>query len=575
MPSRPNIIFILTDDQGYGELGCHGNNVIQTPNLDNMHAESVRLTNYHVGPTCAPTRAGLMTGHFHNSTGVWHTIGGRSLLRQDEYSIANAFSDAGYKTGLFGKWHLGDNYPYQPQDRGFQETASHGGGGIGNTPDYWGNNYNGDHYAVNGEWTPFEGYCTDIWFQEGLKFVERHKDEPFLCFITTNAPHGPFIVDDSYSRQYDGQVENEDRANFFGMITCIDENVGGLRRRLDELGLTDNTILIFMTDNGTACGAKSGEGQFIANGYNAGMRGIKGSEYEGGHRVPLFIHWPNGGLTEGRDVGTLTANVDMMPTLMELCGIARDDLVFDGTSIASLIRGDDIDWPDRTLVTDSQRITDPIKWRKSATMTQRWRLINGEELYDIQADPGQEKDVASDHPDVVEKLRADYDRWWDKVSEQFSGTIPIPIGSPEELSVRLNAHDWRNPEAECAWNQASVRAANKCNGYWEIEVAQPGTYRFELRRWPKEEDRPIVEGIEGELKTDRDIKDGYGGGVAVPVKIARLKVGDIEQESAVTQEDKGILFTAELNAGETLLQSWFIDDAGEDIGAYYVYVDFL
>jgi arylsulfatase A-like enzyme len=575
MSERPNIVFVLTDDQGYGELGCHGNPVIQTPNLDKLHSESTRLTNYHVGPTCAPTRAGLMTGHFHNSTGVWHTIGGRSLLRQDEYSIANAFADAGYMTGLFGKWHLGDNYPYRPQDRGFQETATHGGGGIGNTPDYWGNNYNDDHYAVNGEWTPFEGYCTDIWFQEGLKFIERHKDEPFLCFITTNAPHGPFIVDDSYSRQYDGQVETEDRANFYGMITCIDENVGGLRRRLEELDLTDNTILIFMTDNGTACGAKSGEGQFIDNGYNAGMRGTKGSEYEGGHRVPLFIHWPEGDLTNGRDIETLTANVDMMPTLMELCGITRDDLNFDGTSIAPLIRNEPGDWSDRSLVTDSQRITDPIKWRKSATMTQQWRLINGKELYDIQTDPGQKTDVAADRPDIVTQLRANYDTWWDKVSEQFSGTIPIPIGSPEEPSVRLNAHDWRNPDAACAWNQASVRAAMKCNGYWEIEVAQAGKYQFELRRWPKEEDRAIVDGIPGELLKYGQIKNGYGGGVAVPVKTARLKVADIEQEAPVSETDKGIVFTADLNAGETLLQSWFIDDAGEDIGAYYVYVDLV
>lgn len=569
---KPNIIFILTDDQGYGELGCHGNPVIKTPNLDRLHSESVRLTNYHVGPTCAPTRAGLMTGHFHNSTGVWHTIGGRSLLRQDEYSIADAFSDAGYRTGLFGKWHLGDNYPYRPQDRGFHKTATHGGGGIGNTPDYWGNNYNDDHYAVNGAWTPFEGYCTDIWFNEGLKFIERNKDRPFFCFITTNAPHGPFIVDDSYSRQYDDQVETESRANFYGMITCIDENVGALRRRLNELGLTENTILIFGTDNGTAHGAKPGDGQFIENGYNAGMRGIKGSEYEGGHRVPLFMHWPAGGLTEGRDVSELTANVDMMPTLMDLCDIDCDR-EFDGTSIVSLIRGKPPDWPDRTLVTDSQRITRPEKWRKSATMTQRWRLINGEELYDIQADPGQTSDVAAHHSDVVERLRTDYDRWWENVSEQFDGTIPIPIGHEAEPSMRLNAHDWRNPEAECAWNQAQVRAGSACNGYWEIDVAVSGTYRFELRRWPREEDRPIVSGIDGELKGYGDIKEGYGGGTGLAIEKARLKVSDFEAELAVTSDDKTIVFTTDLNAGETNLQSWFDLEGGSSIGAYYVYID--
>ena len=573
MPNQPNIIFILTDDQGYGELGCHGNPVIKTPHLDHLHSDSVRLTNYHVGPTCAPTRAGLMTGHFHNSTGVWHTIGGRSLLRQDEYSIANVFSDAGYRTGLFGKWHLGDNYPYRPQDRGFHETATHGGGGVGNTPDYWGNNYNDDHYALKGEWTPFEGYCTDIWFNEGLKFIERNKDVPFFCFITTNAPHGPFIVDDSYSRQYDGQVESGSRANFYGMITCIDENVGALRRRIDELGLTDNTILIFMTDNGTAHGAKSGEGQFIENGYNAGMRGTKGSEYEGGHRVPFFVHWPAGGLTEGRDVPELTANVDIMPTLMDLCGIPADDRAFDGTNIASLIRGDANDWPDRTLVTDSQRVTTPEKWRKSATMTQRWRLINGEELYDILADPGQTKDVAKDHPDVVAQLRDDYETWWSQVSRQFDGTVPIPIGHENEPSMRLNAHDWRNPEAECAWNQSQVRAGTSCNGYWEIDIAVAGTYRFELRRWPNEEDRSLSAGIEGELKSYGDIKDGYGGGAALHITRARLKVSDYEAETDVTGGEKGVTFTTDLNAGETEIQTWFDLKDGSSIGAYYVYID--
>jgi arylsulfatase B len=330
-----------------------------------------------------------------------------------------------------------------------------------------------------------------------------------------------------------------------------------------------------MTDNGTACGAKSGEGQFIENGFNAGRRGIKGSEYDGGHRVPFFMHWPAGGLTAGRDIDTLSANIDIMPTLMELCGIEHDNDSFDGKSIASLIRNKSNDWSDRTLVTDSQRITDPVKWRKSATMTQQWRLVNGEELYNIEKDPGQANDVAADHPNIVEKLRSDYDAWWDKVSRQFSGTIPIPIGSPEEPSVRLNAHDWRNPEAECAWNQSQVRDAAACNGYWEIDVAQPGTYRIELRRWPKEEDRPIVDGIPGELLNYGQIKDGYGGGKAVAVRTAKLKVGDIEQESAVDSEDRGVAFTVELNAGETLLQSWFIDAQGNDIGAYYVYADLI
>ena len=199
MLKKPNVVFVLTDDQGYGDLGCHGNTIVKTPNIDRFYDESMRLTDYHVGPTCAPTRAGLLTGHYANSTGVWHTIGGRSLLRKDEYTMANMFSDAGYQTGLFGKWHLGDSYPFRPEDRGFREVVRHGGGGVGNTPDYWENDYFDDTYCANGVWTKYPGYCTDVWFDLGIDFIQRHKDKPFFCYIATNAPHVPHIVDPGYS----------------------------------------------------------------------------------------------------------------------------------------------------------------------------------------------------------------------------------------------------------------------------------------------------------------------------------------------------------------------------------------
>ena len=574
---RPNVVFVLTDDQGYGDLGCHGNPVIQTPNMDRLHGVSFRLTNYHVGPTCAPTRAGLMTGHYHNSTGVWHTIGGRSLLRKDEWSLAAAFAEHGYVTGLFGKWHLGDNYPYRPQDRGFQRVVTHGGGGVGNTPDHWGNNYNDDSYCVDGEWTPFEGYCTDVWFSEALKFIEDNRDRPFLCFMTPNAPHSPYIVDDRYSDPYVGEVENQRRANFYGMITCIDENLGILWQRLADWGLEENTILVFMTDNGTSGGATLDRDQFVTAGYNAGMRGIKGSEYEGGHRVPILFHWPVAGIDHARDIGELTGNVDVMPTLLELCGIDAGDRTFDGRSLVPLFGEQDRGqaWPKRTMVTDSQRVTAPIKWRKSATMTQRWRLINGVELYDIVADPGQRHDVAAQHPDVVAELRVGYEAWWARVSQQFQDTIPITIGNNASEAVLLNAHDWRNDPVECAWNQSQVRAGLVCNGYWEIDVAVAGRYRFELRRWPREEDRAITDGIPGELVAYLDIKHGYGGGRAIPLVRATLRVADHEVTQPIAQDARYVAFTTSLEAGETLLQTYLMDAGGRSIGAYYVYVERL
>ncbi len=575
-PRGPNIVFVLTDDQGYGELGCHGNPVIRTPNLDILYGESVRLTDYHVGPTCAPTRAGLLTGHYHNSTGVWHTIGGRSLLRRDEWSLATALAAGGYATGLFGKWHLGDNAPYRPQDRGFQHVVAHGGGGVGQTPDYWGNNYQDDVYAVDGEWTPFKGYCTDVWFEQALRFIGRHRDQPFFCYLSTNAPHTPYIVDQAYSDPYVDRVAHQDRANFYGMITAIDENIGRLRNQLDAWDLTENTLVIFMTDNGTSGGAAVDAAQFATDGYNAGMRGIKGSEYDGGHRVPCFFHWPAGGLDQGRDVPQLTANVDIMPTLLALCDVDPGIHTFDGASLVPLLYEQAEVWPDRILVTDSQRVAYPIKWRKSAVMTQQWRLINGAELYAIETDPEQRCDVAGDHPEVVARLREGYESWWERVAVQFDAMIPIPVGQQLDEPVLLTTHDWRNDPVDCAWNQALVRAGHMCNGYWEVEVTRAGCYRFELRRWPRSESRALIDGIPGPLKPfTAAIQDGWGGGRALPLTRAGIRIGDYEAHCAIRPEDACAEFVATLAPGALQLQTFLWDAEENEVGAYFVYVERL
>ena len=603
-PDQPNVVFVLTDDQGYGDLSCHGNQVVKTPQIDALHACSIRLTDYHVGPTCAPTRAGLLTGHYANSTGVWHTIGGRSLLRSNEISMADFFGRSGYATGIFGKWHLGDNAPYRPQDRGFETVVVHGGGGVGQTPDYWGNNYFDDSYWDGERYTRYHGYCTDVWFHEALKFIERNRQTPFFCYIPTNAPHSPHLVDPQYSDPYVPQTANQERANYFGMLANIDENVGGLRRRLAELGLAENTIFIFMTDNGSAGGVDVDEDQFVTSGYKAGMRGKKGSEYDGGHRVPFFLHWPAGGFDAGRDVNPLTANVDILPTLIELCGLNNaDDCAFDGCSLVPLLRGDgreqpdfaDSDgpgdvgaspWPERALVTDSQRLAHPLKWRKSAVMTDRWRLVNGRELYEIKADPQQSHDLAAAHPDVVAELRQAYETWWAKVSRQFDEEIPISLGGPNATRLRLNTHDWRNYGCECAWNQSLVRHGLICNGHWEVEVVEAGTYRFVLRRWPVEEDAPVAAGLAGgnptpfsQLRIDAEngapLKERiqWGGGVALPVRRARIAIAGQEASAKVGLSDDGITFTLTLPAGGTHLETWFELAGGGELGAYYVYLE--
>jgi arylsulfatase A-like enzyme len=560
---QPNVVLVITDDQGYGDLGCHGNEVIRTPHIDRLHADSVRLTNFHVGPTCAPTRAGLMTGRYCNCTGVWHTIMGRSLLRADEVTLADVFAAGGYRTGMFGKWHLGDNYPFRPHDRGFQEAFYHGGGGVSQTPDYWGNSYFDDTYFDRGRPVPTEGYCTDVWFARAGSFIEAHRDRPFFCYLPTNAPHGPYNVADKYADPYRA-TEPDRRARFWGMITCIDENVGRLRAKLDELGLTDNTILIWMTDNGSSGGCDLDADQFVIDGYNAGMRGKKGSAYDGGHRVPFFVHWPAGGMTRGVDVDRLTANIDVLPTLTDLCGLdAPGGNPIDGVSLAPLLRGESGDWPERVIVTDSQRIEQPVKWKDSATMTDRWRLVNGRELYDVGADPEQRRDLAAEHPDVVAELRDHYEAWWDLVSPTLDRETPIVVGSADEPVSTITGHDWHGER--CPWNQGLIREGEQSNGYWVIEIAHPGRYAFELRRWPRELDKPITEGIEGE------ITDWYTGGRAMPLETAKTQVADRQQEAEIPPGAKFVTFELDLPAGVTRLQTWLTGNADLTVGAYYVY----
>jgi arylsulfatase A-like enzyme len=543
---RPNVILVMTDDQGYGDLACHGNSIIKTPNLDALHAQSTRLTNFHVGPTCSPTRASLMTGRYCNRTGVWHTVMGRSLLRKDEVTMADVFRAGGYKTGIFGKWHLGDNYPFRPQDRGFDEVLIHKGGGIGNTQDYWGNDYFDDTYFRNGRPEKFEGYCTDVWFAEAIKFIEANKDRPFLCYLPTNAPHGPFRVPEKYCEPYMGKGV---KFRFYGMISNIDENMGRLMSRLKQLGIEDNTILIFMTDNGSS-------GGYLV--YNASMRGGKGSEYDGGHRVPFFMRWPAGGIKAAVDIDRITAHIDILPTMIDLCGLqAPENVKFDGASLVPLLTGDDETWPQRTLITDSQRVNYPIKWRKSAVMTDQWRLVNGAELYDMTADPGQKNSVADKHPELVARLRDEYEDWWTDTSKRFFEYSDIIIGADEENPAMLTSHDWHS---HGPWNQDQVLQGRKENSFWAVEVALDGEYEIALRRWPEQVNTPITAAVPE--------------GQAIPITKARLKIADADQTQPVLENATAVKFKVRLKAGKTRLQTWFIDqdDESKSLGAYYVYV---
>ncbi len=554
---RPNVILVITDDQGYGDLACHGNPVIQTPNLDKMHSQSLRLADFHVSPTCSPTRAALMTGRNCNRTGVWHTIMGRSLLRRDEVTMADIFAAGGYRTGIFGKWHLGDNYPFRPQDRGFHDVMIHQGGGVGEGIDFWGNNYFDDTYFRNGEPEKFEGYCTDIWFSEAIKFIESNKDRPFFCYLTTNAAHSPYFVPDRYTRIYKEKGLPSPFAEHYGMITNIDDNMGKLMGRLEQLGLAENTILIFMTDNGADPAGGAPER------FNAGMRDWKGSQYDGGHRVPFFIRWPGGGLEGGRDIDPITAHIDILPTLVELCGVKKPgEVEFDGVSLVPLLAATSVEWPERVIVTDSQRVDHPIKWRQSATMTDRWRLIDGEKLYDIKADPHQDHDVADQHPGVVTRLRSAYEEWWADTSRRFDEYCEIVIGSPEQNPTCLMCHD---VHGQVVWNHDTVRQAGRTDGFWAVEVARDGTYEFSVRRWPEEVNRPITAPISiHETEPDEILM----------VTDVRLKIADYDETKPIPPDAVDVKFRVNLKAGKTRCQAWFVDGLGEGrtYGAYYVYV---
>lgn len=575
----PNVVIVITDDQGYGDLSCHGNPILKTPQIDALAAESVRLDDYHVAPTCSPTRSAFLTGHWTDRTGVWHTIMGRSMLRENEVTMGQIFKDNGYATGMFGKWHLGDNYPFRPEDRGFDEVLRNGGGGVGQTPDYWDNAYFDGSYFHNSKPEAVEGFCTDVFFRYAKQFMEEQAKagKPFLTYLATNAPHGPYHSPLEFSEPYKDLPTAT--ANFFGMIANIDKNVGELRTWLKDKGLAENTIFIFTTDNGSAAGTKV---------FNAEMRGAKGSEYDGGHRVPFFLHWPAGGFTKERRVGTITAHVDVVPTLIDLCGLTPPASVkFDGVSIRPLLENDTApaDWPDRLLITDSQRVKDPIKWRKSAVMSNDWRLVSNHdkkgkvnhELYAIHSDPGQKSNVIDKYPEVADRMMTFYETWWAELEPTFGNPARIKIGHPAENPSRLTCHDWITTGLT-PWNQGHIRQGDnkpQDTGFWYLDVVESGDYEVELRRWPNEGDVSKV-AITGTVAPGEPVP-GVAAyrtkpGVSVPAKTAWIEIQGKKVETAVPDGASSVTMQLSLEKGPAELVARFVGANDEVTGAYYAYV---
>ena len=453
---RPNVVLVISDDQGYGDLSIHGNPHLATPNIDAVARAGLRLDQFHVNPVCSPTRSSLMTGRYYYRTGVVDTFLGRSMMHTDEITIAEILRDAGYRTGHFGKWHMGDHWPLRAIDQGFEVSLTLDGGGIGQPSDPpEGSSYFDAKLRLNGKPVQPKGYCTDVFFDAATQFIEKNRAREFFVYLPTNAPHDPLQVDEKYVKPFLGKGLDDATAKTYGMLANLDENMGRMTAKLKTLGLEENTILIFMTDNGPQ-----------RQRYNSGMRGIKATVYEGGIRVPFFLRWPVA-VKPGRIDRTLAAHIDVMPTLAEVCGgkVPRDRKI-DGRSLMPIVRGDSGGWADRTMFFQWHRGNVPEMHRAACARNQRWKLVEGRELYDLENDPAESKNVAAANPEIAARLRKEYEEWFRDVSAERNFQPPrIPLGTEHENPVLLTRQDWR------------VGSGNI--GHWSVTVPKSG--KFEVK----------------------------------------------------------------------------------------------
>jgi arylsulfatase A-like enzyme len=507
---KPNVIVIMTDDQGWGDFGFHGNPVLDTPALDRLASQSTRLNTFYVHPVCTPTRSALMTGRYPQRTRAFDTYIGRAMLEPEEVTMAEVFREAGWSTGIFGKWHLGDCYPMRAMDQGFDESLVIRGGGIGQPSDPEGaeRKYTNPILFRNGKAEQAEGYCTDAYFDAGIQWMtQQHKDgQPFLMYLPTNAPHGPFHdvpeellkkymerdLKPAFAQPKDGHRLPEDfqaekLARIFAMIENVDQNVAKLDRALEELGILDNTIVVYLNDNGPNTRRAVG-----------GRRGMKASIYEGGVRSPLWMRWPK--RLEASEVnGVVGANIDVLPTLADACEIEwKEDLAWDGRSFwAAMERGSkpgggltrDRKHP---LVIQAQRGDVGIRYHNFLLRTDRWKMVSNTgfsrelkvvepkfELYDMNNDTLELVDVATKNPEVIAQLKQQYDRWFDDVSTTRSDNWsppPIVIGSDASPDVCLTRQDWRKLDGP-GWSSHS-------QGHWSIDAVHKGPYDVRVRFLP-------------------------------------------------------------------------------------------
>lgn len=550
---RPNVILIMTDDQGSGDFGFAGNNLIRTPNLDAMAARGARMSRFYVSPVCAPTRASLMTGRYNYRTRAIDTFVGRAMMDPQEVTLAEILRNAGYATGIFGKWHLGDCYPMRPQDQGFDEVLVHRGGGIGQPGDPPGGEgkYTDPVLQHNGRQVAMKGYCTDVYFDAALDWMERihrESDRPFFVYLPTNAPHGPFhdvpedllahykTVDLSALLSQDLKGERREQeldtlARIFAMIENVDANVGKLFASLDRLDLTDDTIVMFLTDNGPNTMRYVGD-----------LRGMKGGVHEGGIRTPLLVHAP-GRVTRGHRVPVPAAHYDILPTVLDACGVDPPAGVrLDGVSVWPLLQGREVVWPDRTLFIQAHRGDVPVKYHHFAAIGPRFKLLcasgfgketlEGDpsfELYDISSDPGERENLADKHTEVLKQMKAEYEAWFDDVGSTRPDNYAPPriiIGTPHENPTVLTRQDWRHEKGQ-TWAPDSV-------GVWKLEIAEKGIHDI-LLRFPKTEVTAIAALQLGESTITQQVDPGRE---TCTFERLTLEPGPTDLRATITQVDR-------------------------------------
>lgn len=590
--NKKNVILIVTDDQGYGDIAAHGNPWLNTPHLDALCQTSISLESFHTDPLCAPTRGALMSGRYSFGSGVYSTLNGRFYMKPELHTMADYFKAGGYTTGMFGKWHLGDTYPYQPHHRGFDVAHSFGGGVIGEVPDYWNNDYYDDTYLVNGVETPFTGYCTDNWFGSAMTFMDGavSDNKPFFCYIPTNAPHGPFNVEPRYYDKYIQMGVPEKRAKFFGMIESIDENIGKLVAYLKEKGLYDQTIITFFGDNGTATGCEIDSEGHVIDGYNASMRGKKGSTYEGAHRNACFITSPDHVLGQPRKVYGITSHFDLLSTYIDLCDLPQLDQYdqLDGISFYEALKnGETAINEGRTLVVHNMQRDMPQKYKDYTVLRDKIRLVRpmtlesnpfargnfgspvvvNPEIYDLSKDPSELRDIYSDNIRLANELTLYYEDWYDERVDYAISYSPMYISQVEE--TKMTCHGWHDCFSMC-FSQRHTRQGVDGTGFWAVRVVDSGLYQIELRRWPRETNLAIRASCEGESGTA--YKEDKPDGRAYDVVEAMVDIGGQKKTMPVTKDLSHVTFKLQLEAGDYNLRTRFTNQDLTYIGAYYAYV---